>query len=104
MNLANIIESLSIYHSKAVLLLRDSEILKYNMNMFKRFILYRTEDACGVSGTGKVAEGIQFSSNKCVISWISKIPSVEVYDSIDEISRIHGHSGKTEVRWIDSAD
>jgi len=77
---------------------------KYNMKMFKRFILYREEDVCGVSGTGKVAEGIQFSSNKCVISWISVTPSVEVYDSIDEITRIHGHNGKTEVRWIDAAD
>ncbi len=74
------------------------------MKMFRRFILCREEDVSGVSGTGKVAEGIQFSSNKCVISWISATPSIEVYDSIDEIKRIHGHNGKTDVRWIDAAD
>jgi len=75
---------------------------KYNMKMFRKFILYRTEDVCGVSGTGKVAEGIQFSSGKCVISWISDTPSVEVYDNIEGIELIHGHHGKTEIRWIDN--
>ena len=93
-----------IFFEKEVLSLNFIAITRYNMKMFKRFILYRTEDVCGVSGTGKVAEGIQFSSNKCVISWISQTPSVEVYDSIEEIIRIHGHDGNTELRWIDAAD
>ncbi len=71
--------------------------------MFRKFFLNRTADVCGVSGTGNVAEGVQFSSGKCVIAWISETPSVEVYDNIDEVLRIHGHEGKTIVNWIDKA-
>jgi hypothetical protein len=69
---------------------------------FRKFVLYRTEDESGVSGTGIIAEGVQFSTNKSVISWISETPSIEVYDSIEEIERIHGHNGKTVIRWIDN--
>jgi hypothetical protein len=69
--------------------------------MFRKFILYRAEDESGISGTGIIAEGAQFSSGKCVFSWITDTPSIEVYDSIDEIERIHGHHGKTEIRWLD---
>lgn len=76
-------------------------MVKTNTKIFRRFLLYRYEDQCGVSGTGVIAEGVQFSSNKSVISWLSETPSVEVYDSIDEIERIHGHQGKTVIKWID---
>ena len=62
---------------------------KHNFIKFRRFVLYRAEDECGVSGTGIIAEGVQFSTKKSVISWISETPSIEVYDSIEEI------------RWID---
>jgi hypothetical protein len=71
------------------------------MKNFRRFVLFRSEDESGVSGTGTVAEGVVFSSGKCVISWLSDTPSVEVYDSVEEIERIHGHGGKTRVRWVD---
>jgi len=65
--------------------------------------MFRKEDETGVSGTGIVAEGALFSSGKCALSWISDVPSIEIYDSVDEIERIHGHRGKTEIRWIDKA-
>lgn len=68
---------------------------------FRRFKLVRYEDETGISGTGKIAEGVQFSSGKCVIAWIREIPSVTVYDTVDQILSIHGHDGKTELRWID---
>jgi hypothetical protein len=71
------------------------------MKNFRRFVLFRNEDETGVSGTGIVAEGIQFSSGKCVISWLSSTPSIEVYDTVDELERVHGHGGKTRVRWVD---
>ncbi|RJQ18090.1 MAG: hypothetical protein C4560_07815 [Nitrospiraceae bacterium] len=71
------------------------------MKVFRRFVLYRKEDECGVSGTGLIAEGVQFSTGKCALAWLSDVPSVEIYDNVDEIIRIHGHHGKTEIRWID---
>ncbi len=72
------------------------------MNMFRRFVLFRLKDETGVSGTGIIAEGIQFSTGECVLGWISETPSINIYESIDEIKLIHGHQGKTEIRWIDN--
>jgi len=64
----------------------------------------RSKDESGISGTGIVAEGLQFSSKKCVITWLSDTPSIEIYDSIEELNRIHGHQGETQITWIDGSD
>lgn len=68
----------------------------------KRFNLFRLEDESGVSGTGIVAEGVQFQTGKCALGWLTKVSSIAIYDSIEELELIHGHEGKTEVRWVDS--
>lgn len=76
----------------------------HNLKIFRRFVLNRSKDESGISGTGIVAEGLQFSSKKCVISWLSDTPSIEIYDSIEEVRRIHGHQGETQIKWIDGSD
>jgi len=68
---------------------------------FRRFVLLRHKDESGISGTGVVAEGVQFSNGKCALSWLTDVSSVAVYESPKDVLRIHGHSGYTEVRWID---
>jgi hypothetical protein len=69
---------------------------------FRRFELIRYEDKTGISGVGKIAEGVQFSSGKCVLAWtIKDIPSVTVYDTVEQMIKIHGHDGKTELKWMD---
>lgn len=65
----------------------------------KTFYLNRLVDVSGISGIGKVCEGIMFSDGKCVINWLGEHPSIEVHESIDEVKFIHGHKGKTEVIW-----
>jgi hypothetical protein len=67
----------------------------------RRFLLIRIEDVSGVSGTGRVAEGVLFSTGKCVLSWVTEFRSVAVYDNIEELNAIHGHNGRTRVEWID---
>ena len=76
----------------------------HNLKIFRRFVMNRSKDESGISGTGIVAEGLQFSSKKCVISWLSDTPSIEIYDSIEEVRRIHGHQGETQIKWIDGSD
>ena len=76
----------------------------HNLKIFRRFVLNRSKDESGISGTGVVAKGLQFSSRKCVISWLSETPSIEIYDSIEEVRRIHGHQGETQIKWIDGSD
>ncbi|MFZ5879133.1 MAG: hypothetical protein ACOY0R_07175 [Chloroflexota bacterium] len=66
----------------------------------RNFWLNRLEDESGVSGTGMVAEGTQFENGKCVLAWITtQFQSIGIYNSIEEVERIHGHNGKTLVVW-----
>jgi hypothetical protein len=62
-----------------------------------KFILVRKEDVSGVSGTGIVAEGVQFTNGKCVLAWLTKFQSVAIYDNIEDVVSIHGHDGRTSV-------
>ena len=63
------------------------------------FKLFRVQDPSGVSGTGFVAEGVQFTSGKCVLAWTTDVQSIAVYDSMADLVAIHGHDGKTRVHW-----
>ena len=65
------------------------------------FTLVRNEDETGVSGTGIVAEGVQFASGKCVLTWLTEFSSVAVYDGIGDLLAIHGHHGRTVVEFQD---
>lgn len=61
----------------------------------------RIEDETGVSGTGIVAEGVQFTDGTCVIRWLTARSSTAVYDSADDLIAIHGHNGRTQLKWLD---
>ena len=61
------------------------------------FYLKRAEDESGISGTGRVAQGFVFDNGKVAVTWLSEHPSVTVYDSLGEVTAIHGHGGKTEI-------
>jgi hypothetical protein len=67
----------------------------------RMFSLVRHEDETGVSGTGIVAQGVRFASGKCAMCWLTDTSSVAVYDSMEDLIKIHGHNGKTEVMWHD---
>lgn len=64
------------------------------------FVLRRHEDETGVSGTGDVAEGCEFSDGRCALRWLTEHTSTAVYDSIADVVKIHGHNGKTEIVWL----
>jgi len=68
----------------------------------RRFRLERTEDESGVSGTGIIAEGVEFYHGDCVIGWLTKHKSLGVYRNVKEMMNIHGHNGKTVLVWIDN--
>lgn len=73
--------------------------MKTNM---RRFILHRDEDASGVSGVGVVAEGVEFSSGWVALTWLSALSCVAFYQNVKEVEAIHGHEGRTTIKWIDS--
>ena len=70
---------------------------------FRRFLVVRHEDVSGVSGTGIVCEGIQFSDTHAAIHWIgSKYPwTTPAPEGVVAIKDIHGHGKKTELVWVD---
>lgn len=74
------------------------------------FVLQRDEDATGVSGTGVVAEGVEFSDGVVALRWIvpagrkgSGNPTSVVFhdNGIDSVERIHGHDGRTRIVWLE---
>lgn len=69
--------------------------------MHRRFHLIRDEDLSGVSGTGVVAEGVEFEDGTVAICWTTKYHITSVINNIKTLERVHGHGGKTYVKWID---
>lgn len=67
----------------------------------RRFYLQRNQDASGVSGLGKVAEGCQFDTKWCALIWLTDASSMCYYPTIETLEAIHGHQGMTQVVWVD---
>ena len=68
------------------------------------FRLIRNEDISGVSGTGYVAEVVEFDSGKVALSFLlhtAGVPNVIVYDSLEDVIKIHGHGGATVLEEYD---
>lgn len=63
----------------------------------RSFHLQRLEDPSKISGTGVVAEGVEFKDGICVIHWLTHTNSTAVYSSISDIQKVHGHEGKTQI-------
>jgi len=64
------------------------------------FLLVRDEDVSGVSGTGIVAEGVEFSDGTVAMRWLRRPFSVAFYGSIRDVVAVHGHGGRTQVKWL----
>lgn len=67
--------------------------------LMRPFVLDRLEDITGTSGPGIVAEGIEFSNGQCAVHWLSQLETVTVYANIKVVERLHGHDGRTKVRF-----
>lgn len=67
----------------------------------RRFLLERTVDVSGVSGTGAVVWGVVFPDGRVAYRWNTPTATTCVGDSIDDVVAIHGHNGATELVWID---
>lgn len=76
--------------------------------MGRRWVLLRYEDVSGVSGDGVVAQGIEFPDGRVAYRWHTTDPTMEktsqIADSIDAVETIHGHSGSSEIVYVDGED
>jgi hypothetical protein len=73
------------------------EVFSGDEASMKLFHLYRVEDESGVSGTGPVVEGVEFTNGWCAIRWMSSKSTICFYQSLADVKAIHGHGGKTEL-------
>lgn len=72
----------------------------------RTFEMFRGNDESGVSGTGKVLEGVVFSDGPCVVRWVTELNgrSEARYDSFASFVDIHINShasNKTTVVFSD---
>lgn len=73
------------------------------MFCMRRFKLQRDEDVTGFSGTGVVADGVEFSpGGVAVVRWRGEWASTVIHErGVASVEAIHGHDGRTRVVWID---
>ncbi|MFE7972977.1 hypothetical protein [Streptomyces shenzhenensis] len=68
------------------------------------FAVIRDTDVSGVSGTGKVAEGVIFSDGEAAIHWTGTWPTTTPHPGgIASIKAVHGHGGATRIVLDDPA-
>lgn len=68
----------------------------------RRFYLQRDTDETGVSGTGRVADGVLWPDGTATVRWRERPASTGVWASLSEVEQVHGHHGMTRVVWIDT--
>ncbi len=66
------------------------------------FILTRHRDPSGISGTGDVAEGVEWSDGTVSLRWKGEHPSITFWQNgVPAVEAVHGHGGATKVRYLD---
>lgn len=65
----------------------------------RAFVLERDTDHTGVSGTGTVADGVEFPDGTVVVRWRGPMASTVVWARIEDAVAVHGHGGATRVVW-----
>ncbi len=64
-------------------------------------IINRHEDVHGVSGNGDhKADVFECSDGTCIVRWLGKDGSTNVYAGVKNVTNVHGHGGKTEIEWL----
>jgi hypothetical protein len=70
----------------------------------RAFLLVRHRDPSGVSGTGVVAEGTEWSDGSACVRWPGEHASMTFWETgVAAIEAVHGHNGATEVLFVPGA-
>lgn len=65
----------------------------------RTFSLQRDRDVSGVSGTGHVADGIEWSDGTVVLRWLTSTPTTTMHENIRSVEKVHLHDGATRILW-----
>ena len=66
------------------------------------FALQRDTYITGVSGTGIVADGVEWPDGTVSIRWRGDRPSTVFWESLEHAEFVHGHQGATRFVWADT--
>ncbi|HYZ83553.1 MAG TPA: hypothetical protein VE621_04100 [Bryobacteraceae bacterium] len=71
--------------------------------------LCRNEDISGTSGTGHIADVAEFDDGTVVVHWMRErnaahVSSTTVFQSLEDLLKIHGHQGRTTVELVVDTD
>lgn len=84
----------------------DDEAIAEAAGDLRRWHLVRHEDESGVSGTGVVASGVEFHDGRVAYRWRrspeGSASTFQIADRIEDVEKIHGHGGRTQVVWEDA--
>jgi hypothetical protein len=74
-----------------------------NSNPPRRFYLERRDDVTGLSGTGRVLEGVIWQSGKVTVEWRGPLSTITIYDNFETFEKlhVHGHPSQNVVRWLE---
>jgi len=68
------------------------------------FQVIRISDVSGVSGTGVIAEGTEWSDGSCSVRWLGADPCTQNWETgIKSFLKIHGHGGMTYIQFLDDS-
>lgn len=67
----------------------------------RTFTLLRHFDVSNVTGTGQVAQGVEFDDGTISLRWFGVRASTNNYACIDDVISVHCHGDKSEVVWHD---
>ena len=70
----------------------------------RTFEVERRNDETGVSGTGVVVEGVEFSNGVVVIRWTPSLGSIAIYNCFADFVAIHVNSHPTNRTVITFSD
>ena len=62
--------------------------------------LRRERDVTGVSGTGIVADGVEFADGSVALRWFGEYRSTVIWSTIEGAVAVHGHDGATVVEAV----
>jgi len=63
----------------------------------RTFQLHRDTDVTGVSGTGVVADGVEFPDGTVVVHWRGVHRSTVIWPSLADVEAVNGHGGATRI-------
>lgn len=66
----------------------------------KLFVIKRIEDNTGLSGTGIVADGVEFDDGQVVLKWRGEISTIVIHKNLENVKKLSCSHSKSEIVFM----